>query len=191
MLQQIISQFDLKSSLDNYTPFDKEELESLNKFKQFLNTQENVFDRINTFGHITGSGYLFNSDLTQVLLTHHRKVDCWLQFGGHSDGDTNTMRVAVREVQEESGIMDFDLVENDIFDIDVHMFKNIFVDDDTHWHFDIRFAFKTNQTNYTISHESNDIRWFSKSEFESKFDKLVANTPRIVAKWNRLVGSCK
>jgi|GEM_PF-5244905 len=39
-----------------------------------------------------------NADLSKTLLTHHRKLSKWLQFGGHSDGDENTMTVATRKL---------------------------------------------------------------------------------------------
>ena len=40
----------------------------------------------------------------RVLLTHHRKLDRWLQLGGHADGDRDLARVALKEAEEESGL---------------------------------------------------------------------------------------
>ena len=37
-----------------------------------------------------------------VLLNHHKILDKWLHFGGHSDGESNSLNVAKREVMEEA-----------------------------------------------------------------------------------------
>ena len=59
-----------------------------------------------------------------ALLTHHRKLDRWLQLGGHADGQWHVEEVALREAREESGLARFDIVPIDgvlmPFDVDVH-----------------------------------------------------------------------
>jgi 8-oxo-dGTP pyrophosphatase MutT (NUDIX family) len=46
-----------------------------------------------------------NPSRTRVLMMFHLKLQMWLQFGGHCDGDTDIRRVAIREFHEESGII--------------------------------------------------------------------------------------
>ena len=88
-------------------------------FRKFLHSAPEVFERSHPPGHFTGSAWLVSADGTRVLLMHHRKLDRWLQPGGHADGDTDLARVALREAQEETGVADL-RVEGDIFDIDRH-----------------------------------------------------------------------
>ena len=38
------------------------------------------------------------------MLTHHKKLGCWLQPGGHADGDSDVAAVSLREAEEESGL---------------------------------------------------------------------------------------
>ncbi len=57
-------------------------------------------------GHLTGSAWVVSPDRSQVLLTHHGKLDKWLQLGGHADGDGDLLAVAQREALEESGLAD-------------------------------------------------------------------------------------
>ena len=73
----------------------------------FLKTDNNCFSRTNLKGHIT-AGALVIDKKGNVLLNHHKILDMWLLFGGHSDGEANSLNVAKREVMEESGITEFD-----------------------------------------------------------------------------------
>jgi len=45
---------------------------------------------------------LIDSKGERVLLTHHKKLGKWLQLGGHSDGNSNMLDVALKEAKEES-----------------------------------------------------------------------------------------
>lgn len=98
------NQFKLAEALKSYKAYNEDETAKLNSFLQFIKNNSNLFSRTNLTGHITGSGFLLKSDLSKVLLTHHAKLNEWLQFGGHSDGEANTLNVAIRETIEESGI---------------------------------------------------------------------------------------
>ena len=55
-------------------------------------------------GHLTGSAWIVSPDRRRTLLTHHRKLDRWLQLGGHADGQADLLAVAAREAKEESGL---------------------------------------------------------------------------------------
>ena len=39
------------------------------------------------------------------------------QFGGHSDGEEDSLNVAKREIMEEAGITNFELGTNSIYDV--------------------------------------------------------------------------
>src|SRR5205807_9522638 len=75
-------------------------------------------------GHITAAAWIVSSDRRRSLMTHHRKLDRWLQLGGHADGQCLVEEVALREAREESGLTHFDVIPIDgvvmPFDIDVH-----------------------------------------------------------------------
>ena len=82
------------------------------------------FDRTCRPGHITAAAWILSADRRRSLLTHHRKLDRWLQLGGHADGQWHVEEVALREAREESGLTRFDIVPIDgvlmPFDVDVH-----------------------------------------------------------------------
>lgn len=112
-------------------------------------------------GHVTGSALLISRDGTKVLMNHHGALDKWICFGGHADGETNIANVALRELQEESGITDIAFVTNDIFDVDIHPIPaNPKKSEPAHEHFDIRFLFRvTGNGNFTLSDESHAMKW--------------------------------
>jgi 8-oxo-dGTP pyrophosphatase MutT (NUDIX family) len=117
------------------------------------------FERSLLTGHITASALIVNKQRTHTLLTHHHKLEKWLQLGGHSDGDPDPLSVALREAKEESGVEKITPVSESIFDVDVHAIparKN----EPEHFHYDIRFLFEADDTEpLTISSESKDLAW--------------------------------
>ena len=73
-----------------------------------------------TPGHVTGSAFVLDAASGQVLLHHHRRLDRWLQLGGHDDGEHDPLATALREAREESGLPDLRPLTAAILDVDVH-----------------------------------------------------------------------
>ncbi len=130
------------------------------KIIDFINNNPDCFMRSNLSGHITGSAWLIDETKTQVLLTHHKKLQEWLQLGGHADGDSDILNVALKEAHEESGITSIEPLSREIFDIDVHEIpehKGV----PAHYHYDVRFLLVAKSKDFIISEESNDLAWIS------------------------------
>jgi len=153
----------LLASLASYQSQHGEEAAVVARFTKFIETHENCFSRTCVPGHITGSAWLLNPGHTHVLLTHHRKLNRWLQLGGHSDGDSDTLRVARREAEEESGL-GVKPIERGIFDIDVHEIP-VHGKEPAHLHFDVRYVLvSVTGEEFSISEESHDLAWVPLSE---------------------------
>ena len=135
----------------------KSESGSVDRFTDFVESSTNCFSRENLFGHVTGSAWILSPDHTKVLLTHHKKLNRWLQLGGHSDGESNTLQVAMREAKEESSLV-VNPVDDLIFDIDIHEIP-VRGSDPQHLHFDVRFLFESTGTKFRVSSESNALSW--------------------------------
>ena len=96
------------------------------------------FTRERLAGHFTGSAWLVSADGRRALLTHHRKLQRWLQLGGHADGDVDLAGVALREAQEETGVAGLRLEDGAIFDLDRHWIP-VRGQVPGHWHYDVRY----------------------------------------------------
>jgi 8-oxo-dGTP pyrophosphatase MutT (NUDIX family) len=95
----------LADALALHLPADDEEARDLETIAAFVARHERPFDRAILEGHLTGSAITVAHDGSRVLLLHHRKLDRWLQPGGHGDpGERTGEEVAMREALEESGI---------------------------------------------------------------------------------------
>ena len=128
------------------------------EFARFLGSADDVFSRSHLFGHFTGSSWLVSADGRRVLLTHHRKLDRWLQLGGHADGEEDLARVALVEAQEESGLQGL-VLEGGIFDLDRHLIPARKADPD-HYHYDVRYVVRaTDDERYVVGDESHDLAW--------------------------------
>ena len=151
------------------------------QFDAFLHTQADVFSRSNRSGHFTGSSWLVSADGTRVLLMHHRKLDRWLQPGGHADGDPGLARVALREAQEETGVAGLH-VEGDIFDIDRHRIPAR-GDEPEHWHYDVRYVVRAGaDERFAVNQESRALAWRLVADVAAD-DSLDASLRRMARKW--------
>ena len=144
--------------------FDKE---TINRFLSLLDNA-GAFERNHfTTGHITASAWLVDGTKERVLLTHHAKLNKWLQLGGHTDGNEDTLASALREAREESGLNSIEALSDAIFDVDIHLIPAR-GSEPAHEHFDVRYAFicKGN-TRYQVSNESHDLRWVEIKDIQS------------------------
>ena len=135
------------------------ELATLEEIIGFVRANEDCLLRSCLEGHLTGSAWITDPTRRRVLLTHHRKLDKWLQLGGHADGEPDLFEVALKEAREESGLAGFTPVSEQLFDVDKHRIperKGV----PEHWHLDLRFHFLADPAEpLVISGESKDLAW--------------------------------
>lgn len=151
-------------------------------FMAFLHSAGSVFDRTHTIGHFTGSAWVVSADGQRVLLTHHRKLDLWLQPGGHADGDIDLARVALREAEEETGVHGLQLENGEIFDLDRHLIpaRNT---EPAHWHFDVRYVVRCgDDERFVVSEESHALAWREVAAIAADVG-ADASVRRMAAKW--------
>ena len=113
--------------------------------------------------HVTGSAWVISPDCNKILMMHHKKHDQWFQPGGHADGDSDIVRVALRETSEETGIdlSQIKLVDLKVFDVDIHSIPAM-GNEPQHYHIDIRFLVEIDDSVPVPGNdESHQVLWVS------------------------------
>jgi 8-oxo-dGTP pyrophosphatase MutT (NUDIX family) len=127
--------------------------------REFVAANTDCFERSNGEGHVTGSAWVVDSHATRAVLVHHRRLDRWLQPGGHADGDPDIRAVARREAEEETGLQSLRAASPGIYDIDVHRIPAAGATP-SHLHYDVRFAFFADPAEApAVGEESVAVAW--------------------------------
>lgn len=175
----------LIGALHRYARKFPDESKVADSFLQFLRSSPDCFKRSLTEGHITGSAWLIDRAGVRVLLTQHRKLNIWVQLGGHADGNEDIFKVSHMEATEESGLSGLKPVSEEIFDLDIHKIpasKN----EAEHLHYDVRFIWQaTEDENFRVSDESKALAWVSAAQIPGYTTE--ASVLRMVSKWQRLL----
>ncbi|MFN2425969.1 MAG: NUDIX hydrolase [Candidatus Binatia bacterium] len=149
----------LLSLLETYRPLEAADDQARGRIAAFVRANTDCFQRTLLEGHVTGSAWIVNASRSRCLLTHHRKLERWLQLGGHADGQSDILDVAVREAREESGLSTLRVVSTSIFDCDVHRIPAR-KDEPEHWHYDVRFLLEADDAEpLVLSEESKELAW--------------------------------
>lgn len=161
----------------------------VDRFLGFVRTHADCLSRRCVPGHITASAWIESADRTSGLLTHHKKLNRWLQLGGHVDDEPQVERAALREACEESGMPEFEFVRwRDglvPLDLDVHTIPARGAEPE-HLHWDVRFWLRAGAgQDLVVSAESNELRWIAVA------DLAALTTEESVLRLARKAGSLR
>ena len=132
--------------------------EVVRQFREFAAAHADCCERTCVPGHFTGSAWVVSADGERALLMHHRKLDIWVQPGGHADGDGDLAAVALREAEEETGLTGL-CIEGGVFDLDRHSIPARGHDPE-HYHYDVRFVVRAGvDESFVVNEESHALAW--------------------------------
>ena len=152
--------------IENYPPFNEQEEKDKALILGWIRDNENAFSRKNTVAHITASAWVVNKDRSKVLMVYHNIYNSWSWLGGHADGETDLLSVAIREVKEEAGISNVRPVSEEIFSlesltVDGHVKKGNYVS--SHLHLNITYLLEADSEEQVSvkADENSGVAWFS------------------------------
>ena len=164
----------LIEQLERYQPFNEQEEKDREVILRWLkNDPENIYTRNNTAAHMTASAWVVSPDGERILMAYHNLYDSWAWLGGHADGDKDLLRVAMKEVREESGIQDVKPLSEEIFSlealcVDGHVKNGSYVS--SHIHLNITYLLEAD-SNQPVHHregENKAVGWFARDEVYEK-----------------------
>lgn len=184
---------DLKSQIKNYTPYDEREASDRRLILQCLNNFSDTLTRENQICHFTASCWVVNHERTKALMLFHNINQMWMWPGGHADGESDLVKVAQRELSEETSLASAHLVDNDIFSLEIfsvppHIRHNQFVS--AHLHLNLSYLFQADESEaFKVKPDENStIRWMALGDINvaakdgsmpSHYQKLIDKTSKI------------
>ena len=176
----------LKEKIENYVPFDEQEERDKEQMLRFIDNFDDVLTRNNTFGHFSSSAFVVNKERTKMVVVYHNIYGAWIYPGGHADGEDDLLSVAVREVEEETGLH-VNVLDKDIFAVQSlptkgHVKRGKYVS--AHTHFDTVYLLEADDTIPLVyrEDESKGVKWVS---FEEADDETMCDFIRPIH--NKLV----
>lgn len=158
------NEMNLKEQIENYVPYNEQEKNDKEMMIEYMNTFSDVLTRENKMCHFTASNWIVNKEKSKVLMIYHNIYKSWAWTGGHADGDSNLLHVALKEAQEETGLKNLKVISNGIFGIqiltvDSHIKREKFIP--SHLHLDCCFLLQAdeNETLKVKEDENSAVEW--------------------------------
>ena len=108
----------LINDIKEYLPFNEQEQKDKELILKLIK-EENILTRDNKYYHFTSSAWVVSPDFKKVLMVYHNIYNSWSWMGGHADGESDLLKVAIKEVKEESGLKHLEILSPNIFSLEV------------------------------------------------------------------------
>lgn len=180
----------IKEALNVYQPINEQELVDQKLMIRFIENHDDYLERTNLYAHMTSSAFILNEKMDKIVFGYHLIYDSWSWIGGHADGESDLLKVALKETKEETGLSRIYPLYDDIFSIDViyvanHIKNGHYVPD--HLHLNVSYIIIADETEALThnDHEHLGVSWFPlddvlsnitenrmKSVYEKAFQKI-------------------
>ncbi len=134
----------------------------------YLQTHPNAYSRRDPVAHMTASAWVLGPDGKRVALVYHNIYHSWSWAGGHADGERDLLKVAMKEVREETGLKGLKPLQNGIFSLEClavagHEKKGLYVP--SHIHMNVTYLLQAeNEALREKPDENSAVGWFTPEE---------------------------
>lgn len=175
-----------------YKPYNEQEEKDKALILTCMDAYDNLLTRENPVAHFSSSGFIVNKTRDKVLMIHHNIYNAWSWTGGHTDGETDFLGVAIREAKEETGVQEVKVLSEGILSLDVlpvpaHIKKGVYVS--AHLHLSIAYLVEVDEEELlkVKPDENSGVKWISIEEL----DKYVDNEPDMLILYKKFLEKMK
>jgi 8-oxo-dGTP pyrophosphatase MutT (NUDIX family) len=143
----------------------------------FIKKNDNSLTRDNKVAHVSSSGFILNKRMDKALMVYHKIYRSWSWTGGHADGESDLLKVALEEAKEETGIENVKPLTEKIVTLDVlpvpsHFKHGKFVS--AHLHLSIAYVLIADDTDRLIvkEDENSGVKWMKIKDIEKEVNEL-------------------
>jgi len=154
----------LKENIEKFNPYNEQEEVERKIMLKYINDFEDVLTRQNEYGHFTSSAFVLNKERTKILMIYHKIYNSWAWVGGHSDGDSDLLYVAMKETKEETGIKNVIPISENIYSLELinvngHEKRGKYVG--SHVHLNITYLLEADEKEelYIKEDENSGVKW--------------------------------
>lgn len=154
----------LKESLEKFNPYNEQEEVERKIMLKYINDFDDVLTRQNEYGHFTSSAFVLNKERTKILMIYHKIYNSWAWVGGHSDGDSDLLYVAMKEAKEETGIKNVAPISKNIYSLELinvngHEKREKYVG--SHVHLNVTYLLEAdeNEKIHIKEDENSGVKW--------------------------------
>lgn len=159
----------LMQSIKDYRPCNPQEEKDKEAMIRYMADHPDYLERENVTAHFTTSIWTINKEHTKTLMVYHNIYDSWSWIGGHADGIEDLCSVAMRELQEETGIRKAALMGREIFSLEIltvngHIKKGVYVP--SHLHLNVTYLAEADENEELVinTEENQAVKWWTFEE---------------------------
>lgn len=160
---------DIVEQIKQYKPYNELEERDKETILKCIGTYPDIFERSNPIAHMTASAWVTNPSHTKILMAYHNIYKSFSWLGGHCDGEKDCLKVALQEVQEESGIENVKPLSDEILSIEVltvdgHYKNGKYVS--SHLHLNVTYLIEADDSEelHIKEDENSAVKWFGIDE---------------------------
>ena len=159
----------LRETIESYIPCCEQEAQDRRMMLRYMDIFDDTLHRTNETAHFTASAWVVNKARNKLLMVYHNIYNSWSWTGGHADGEADMLSVALREVQEETGLENVQAVTEDVFSMEIltvnaHFKKGKYVV--PHLHLNLTYLIEADEAQLLKikPDENSGVRWFAPDE---------------------------
>ena len=160
---------EFKQNIENYIPYNEQEEVDKRIMLKYIDDFDDVLTRNNVYGHFTSTAFILNKQRTKILMIYHNIYKSWAWVGGHSDGDSDLLKVAIKEAKEETGLKSVIPILDNIYSLEIltvngHFKRGKYVG--SHVHLNITYLLEADEKEeIRIKEDENSgVKWISIDE---------------------------